>query len=389
MPMLPTSTWNWSPEDIEGQSGAYESVAWETWSSTPENQRWRVVLPFETPVPVDIYAGVHSHFGLLAGDDLGRESGKPAQIWYLRSRRPGGADGAVLRSEGQCIEPLDYTGLAPTHAPAALENQKSIDMVRAWNDTHNVGDILTEHSYELIQKGRKADQDQRPGSTSSSAAAWVYHDTGHCFADSGGDPLGGERRHDAFDCMRILGCEGSWPQAFRKAEKALGRDNGFTGLRVNGKGEGEGERVASDANLFAWTNDFVITDAMRNERKQAMWIIPNVINERTYDCAGRCGGRRKNGADDQSCSPGRERGLSGDLRQRRSCVIGCRVLHRPRTKRQLQVFAADLAGQSMEGVIDHLRVMAESNRDLSGIVVVLDTLKKCTEVIQKSSYENC
>lgn len=249
-----------SEQDIRDTFDGWRAAAYTTWSSGPlatddeaaacadcrrssdgrckphNGRNWRVVLPFSHPAAAPLFEAVHDHhFVPLLGDDLGDESRKVAQLWYLPAVPAGReADHIAFQLEGEMFDPREYLELAQPRGNGADAATAPKDcnhaVIQAWNAAHTLPALLEAHGYEFVRKGAKAEQWRHPGSTSGSAAAWLYRDCGKIYAHSAGDPLrptsvesnrkAGKR--DSFDAMRILDCGGDWARAFRHAEVVLG-----------------------------------------------------------------------------------------------------------------------------------------------------------------------
>lgn len=109
------------PLAVEKSLSRWEYIAWTTWSSTPEEQRWRIVLPIAGGIDVE-------RFGHLVGRVLGvlgkaatldKRSETPEQLWFFPWHKKSQSAGhRVWVHRGRWIKEgikVDFTGVKLAH----------------------------------------------------------------------------------------------------------------------------------------------------------------------------------------------------------------------------------------------------------------------------------
>jgi hypothetical protein len=111
-------------------------------------------------------------------------------------------------------------------------------VVDAFNQAHDVGELLRAHGYRPRGEGRWI----APSSESGLAGVVLLPESGRIFSHHASDPLGDGLPHDPFDCYRILEHGGD----HREAVKAAARLLGITTPRGNSGDCGDiGDRIST------------------------------------------------------------------------------------------------------------------------------------------------
>ncbi len=102
--------------------------------------------------------------------------------------------------------------IAPQRALAAVVNEGQRDPIQAFNQAFGVAEVLSRNGY--VAKGK--DNFLRPDSTSKAPGAHIMRncsDGVERVFSHGGDVLNDSFAHDAFDCYRLLECDGDLSKA--------------------------------------------------------------------------------------------------------------------------------------------------------------------------------
>jgi len=122
----------------------------------------------------------------------------------------------------------------------------------------------------LVRNGYKKDGGRliNPGSTSGIPGVSVSKD-GKAYSHNSSDILSDGLAHDAFDCMRILECNGDWGEAYRRAENELG----IKPLDiVFGKATGDNAAKSSKKSLISYGEDLLTMNLA-----PLRFAVPNLI----------------------------------------------------------------------------------------------------------------
>jgi hypothetical protein len=114
-----------------------EYLAYTTWSHTPEDQHWHLVLPLKHPVPAhrwqEVWTSLHERINVV-GDPATKD---PARIFYLPQHRPGTVPDRRT-GFGEMLDPqLDELFVAPRFTAERFRNPKSTTTKKAkhyWQD---------------------------------------------------------------------------------------------------------------------------------------------------------------------------------------------------------------------------------------------------------------
>jgi len=86
-------------------------------------------------------------------------------------------------------------------------------------------ELVTVHAVLLRNGYKQCPNDENkfrhPDSMSGNYGLMILGDD-CCYSHNANDPLCDKNSHNAFDCMRLLECDGDWAEAFRRAEGELG-----------------------------------------------------------------------------------------------------------------------------------------------------------------------
>jgi hypothetical protein len=102
-----------------------EHLAYTTWSHTPDDPHWHLVLPLKHPVPAhrweEVWTSLHERINVV-GDPATKD---PARIFYLPQHRPGVV--AERRwGRGEMLDPqLGELFVAPKFTPGKIRNPKA------------------------------------------------------------------------------------------------------------------------------------------------------------------------------------------------------------------------------------------------------------------------
>jgi len=102
-----------------------EHIAYTTWSHSPEDPHWHLVLPLKHPVPAhrwqEVWTSLHERINVV-GDPATKD---PARIFYLPQHRRGIMPG-LRWGRGEMLDPqLDELFVAPKFTPATFRNPRA------------------------------------------------------------------------------------------------------------------------------------------------------------------------------------------------------------------------------------------------------------------------
>ncbi len=111
-------------ETIETKLRGTVFVAYTSFSHHPGAERWRVFIPYATPVGKDRHETVFAHFDALFEGDLDPSCKKPAQLYYTPAcPHDAVAEYQVFHADGALLDPLAIPAArSPTAADPALES---------------------------------------------------------------------------------------------------------------------------------------------------------------------------------------------------------------------------------------------------------------------------
>lgn len=73
-------------DDLRARLEGYRFIAWTTWSSLPEQRKWRVVLPFDSPMPTKKYLSLWRKVNEALADTMSEAStADPARLGFFGS----------------------------------------------------------------------------------------------------------------------------------------------------------------------------------------------------------------------------------------------------------------------------------------------------------------
>lgn len=72
-------------EDLKERLEGFRFIAWTTFSSTPDTRKWRVVIPFDSPMPTSKYASLWKIINEALADTMGANTKDPARLGFFRT----------------------------------------------------------------------------------------------------------------------------------------------------------------------------------------------------------------------------------------------------------------------------------------------------------------
>lgn len=106
---------------VERALDRWEYIAWTTWSSTPEEPRWRIVLPIDGGVASDRFGALVDRIldPLKSSAEVDARSRMPEQLWFLPWYRASQKENhRVWRHSGKWISPgivVNFAGVKLAH----------------------------------------------------------------------------------------------------------------------------------------------------------------------------------------------------------------------------------------------------------------------------------
>ncbi len=97
-----------------------------TWSHTEVHHRWRLVLPFETPVAVDFWPEAHSRVLTLLGNPVGIDTAASrdvARMWIMPCKAAGGAYQIGYQTTGKFLNPHTLPPTLKQTSPVYLPSE--------------------------------------------------------------------------------------------------------------------------------------------------------------------------------------------------------------------------------------------------------------------------
>jgi len=268
--------------------GNVRRLIYSTASATPDNRKWRYVIPLAEPVPGSIYASVQlAAFELMAAQGItcDRALSRPGQVAYLPNVPPDrrDADGVPLfydwNPRGEPVETLfslsgsviearmietmrqdEAARQAAQEAAQARRGQRRQHatgsalpaVIDAFNAQESIGDLLASYGYQ--QSGRDW---QSPHQQSGSYATRVLGDAWVSLSQSDADaglgtpiPTGG-CWGDAFDLFLHFEHQGDRTAALTAAAKAVILPDGRT-LDEARRDEWKAQQPADDGVTVDW-----------------------------------------------------------------------------------------------------------------------------------------
>lgn len=243
-------------ETVRAVVGNASTLIYSTKSATPENRKWRVVIPLATPIAgVDYTDTANAFFDLLEGHSQGvlipdRALARPGQLFYLPNRGDH-YEYDIIKGERLNLDPLhdiivrrndNRAARATAEAEAKAERDRKAKAragrqiegdttpVDAFNERHSVADLLAKYGY--TQAGQSNDWRSRYQSSGSYATRdygdhWIsLSDSDHA-AKIGAPTKNGQCFGDAFDLYAHYEHMGD----FSKAASAYAKEINLSGER--------------------------------------------------------------------------------------------------------------------------------------------------------------
>lgn len=213
-------------EDAADQFRAARIAAfgYETYSSTDDAPKWRLIVPFSAPVQEAERIQYSQALARLTGIDFASESHRPKQCFFF-GRHPD-KDPQIITVEGCCVDTLPSVRAAVSKLEA--EDREAVErdafdkaerearkrvsqaggnssLISRFNEDYAPAEILEQHGYTCDPVTGKY---CHPDSKGGIAGVSILKDpTGveRCYSHhSKADPLADGKAHDAFDCFSIL-----------------------------------------------------------------------------------------------------------------------------------------------------------------------------------------
>lgn len=206
-------------------------LGFNTWSSTPDDMRWKVVIPLASPVNARVYEAISS--GICRHLRADRAQSRKQQGFYLPAMRDGyqfiHLSGEALAPEKGSNHPfmaaaregwaaIQAEQEKPAPSTVKLPSQGGT-VIQLINDAYDLHQLLTAHGYKRI--GRKylspASQSREPGISilERDGKQVVYSHHGES------DPLSCGKYLDVADILCLLGYDGNKARMIREEASKL------------------------------------------------------------------------------------------------------------------------------------------------------------------------
>lgn len=411
-------------EIIESLIPVFDYEIYTSKSATQDNQKCRILIPLNKPLSgADWVLYQQILNDKLQDNDItpDRASERPAQLCYLPNRgefydRKSKRDGAFfdpslewaneirnkqdeIAQQAEELERLSNEAKSKREAFKSYSGTSALpDLIGAFNQTYTAQDILLQAGY-----GQKGNSFRHPDSESGSFSASVKDDRVHALSSN--DPLftggGGIGAHDAFSAFRILNHNGdrdaalknagdnwlainseSWNQ-FKRREYAQQKTDESTGEESKDDQKNEGEAFSLkkfditgglEAMREKMLNDVFVMDGVAlSGQITALYAAPNtgktLLTLRMLIDSVKA--RRING--DDVFYVNADDTLKGLIMKAE--IFKSHGMH---------MLAPDHNGFKVTEFVKHLRQLIKNDK-ARGVIVVLDTLKKFADLMDKKS----
>ena len=137
-------------------ASGYLYAIYSTFSWTPENPKFKVVVPLSHDAPVDLHHHRHAGLAKIVGIASDASAGRPAQRQFVASQPQGEGDGrpAPIIGGSRLADPDELAAAAPGDAQPVRSNNKALAMAMAVNSEaliHKKGDNRA-RDFTLIAK---------------------------------------------------------------------------------------------------------------------------------------------------------------------------------------------------------------------------------------------
>lgn len=254
-------------------------------------------------------------------------------------------------------------------------------LIDAFNDAYAVEDVLTMAGYDSINQ-----RDWRhPKSESGSYSASIKDS--RVFSLSSSDPLytggPGKGSHDAYSAFEVLFADGDANKA-----RILAQNEWLAGWEIKSAKQ-DFEDISGPFDINAYFNDLALEKEDVSKMSEAEFLIQDVIVRghcAVYIAPGNGG---KTTLFVHFCEQLAAMGMTvlyvnvdgspGDLKRH----------YEHASRHKYTVIAPDAKdGKSTDDVLFKLKSLAQSTHQLDNVVIVIDTLKKFVDVIQKSASKD-
>lgn len=357
-----------TPEEIElavmGASGGPRCTAEEGRCKAHNGRNWRVVVPFAKPVTKEVFSAIHRAWAVKTfGSDLGAESGKPAQLWYMARS---GAE--VFTVDGELFDPNPYLEVAEApQGPPAGANGEDRPNGPVFKALDAAGLVL-----------RRGPRD-KPGSWLIRCPWSDEHTSGE---DGDSSTMYWEAHHggkegEGFACKHSH-CDG---RLIGDVREKLGVKRPWK----LGDGADRSDAEVDPESPVDWADAFVLTEDEVNEIADPEWLYRDlIISAHIIALVGPPGAGKTTVMLCHVAAELVRRGLEVYYVNADTSAGDAKFYAGVARRSGVTLMTPDIKGGGMEKVIAHLAAMAEAEgADYSGKVFVFDTLKKMTEVINK------
>ncbi len=379
-------------------------------SATRENPKSRILLPLSKPLcwlDWTMCQKILNDDLEAAGIEPDRVSERSAQLCYLpnrgefydsRSQRnvdsfdplSEWADEIAIRCQKTAdkVRELVVLKSEAVKRRAELRSSDAPDTIGAFNLAYSVPELLLKAGYDQY-----GDTFRHPHSESGSYSASVKDGRVHSLSSS--DPLytegGGVGAHDAFSVFTVLWCGGDQSEALKLAgdEWLMIGDEPWNKVKQREFAQKQGQvkfpDVSAETDVASLFNDLVLNSEDVKKMADAKFLIPNMIvrgHMAAYVSPGN-GGKTTIfvhlcevlSADGLTVLYINVDGSPGDLKRHYSHA----------EKYRYKVIAPDAKdGKSTEDVLQILRAIAKGAARCDDLVLIIDTLKKFVDVINKN-----
>lgn len=219
------------PPDVDLMIAELELSGWAcilhtSHSHSEEHPRYRLTFPLSKPMGKDEIKPMGLHVAHLLGidDSIDTKCLEASRFYYLprcpadriELFRHADIPGEALDVDLMLAQLTSEAEALKAASKARAGNSGSV--IKAFNEAHSSGAILEKHGYVQHRK-RWA----HPASTTGMAGVRFLPNSERVYSSHGcGDPLADGKAHDAFDCFRILDCNGDTTVAVREAARVMG-----------------------------------------------------------------------------------------------------------------------------------------------------------------------
>jgi hypothetical protein len=397
-------------EKVMGLMEDFDFVAYTSRSATQAIPKCRIIIPLSEPLPGGDWVICQEILNdKLISSNITPDTANlgPGQLCYLpnrgefydyRSRYIGSTldpmndwvnEMAVKRqSLSDKAAAMERLSQVSKQRRAALTTSGTPSLIDAFNTAYSVPELLLQAGY-----AQRGDTFRHPASESGSYSASVKDGRVHSLSSA--DPLytggGGGGAHDAFSVFTVL-----WAGGERDDALKLAGDNWVTvdgdswndvtrqQYQQDQQAKGHFKPLASGTNVADCFNGLVLTAEDVHKMAEAEFLIPNMIVRGHVAAYVSPGNGGKTTLFVYLCEALAAMGLQVLYVNVDGSPSDLKRHHAHAAKHGYKVIAPDAkAGKSTDDVLAIFKSIAAGNADCSGIVFIIDTLKKFLDVINK------